>query len=380
MRRAALTLLLIPGLSAADSFGGFSGVERPYLVNQDKVCKPLEVKNGAATGMPTCEKAAADVIAHLSIKEPIIQSGPKATFAATASGTTLTITNKQSGTTIITWSAPDPIKVVDVFKAQYDDRVAVTYTTRRAGNPVTDVVGFDLGQGASTTTPVTNTPTPPTTTPQPPADPKLVKAIEAARKAAKGKALAAWRAVLALDATNSEALFRIAAAQAAAKQSADALATLGTLASSTAPDAIEWRIEARFDPAFASVRADPRFRTAVGLDKKGTSTYERLMGFGGQWEQTGTPCDKPEIRFTTLRDRTFKLRVKTACQGSVYDTPFKGTWRIEGDHVVLTLPNRGKQATAADEAGCVLEGQGDEDALRCQIGRDIDFVVLPTRR
>lgn len=381
MRRAVWVLLCLPGLAAADTFGGFSGVDRPFLVNADKVCAPLDVKSGTATGAPVCEKAAADVIARLSFKEPLIQSGMKATFAATASGNTLTITKKQAGTTVVTWTAPDKIKVVDVYADQYETRIAVTYTIRRAGKEVTDVVAFDLGQGAATTKPVDPTPPTPTPpTPAPPADPKLTKAIETARKAAKGKAVAAWRAVLAIDAGNSEAQFQIAKAQMLAKQQADALASLDTLAKSQKPDAIEWLIEARFDVAFANLRADPKFRAAVGLDKKGTSLYERLMGFGGQWEQTGTPCDKPEIRFNVLRDRTFKLRVKTVCQGSVFDSPFKGTWRIEGQHVVLTLPNKGKQATAADEAGCEFQGAGDEDALRCQIGRDIEFTVLPTRR
>src|SRR5688572_24599845 len=83
--RAAL-LLLIPSLASADTFGGFSGVDRPYLVNQDKVCAPLEVKSAAATGAPKCEKATADIIARLSFKDPIIQSGTKAAFGATASG------------------------------------------------------------------------------------------------------------------------------------------------------------------------------------------------------------------------------------------------------------------------------------------------------
>jgi len=383
MRRAVWALLLIPSLASADTFGGFSGVDRPYLVNADKVCTPLKIEGSAATGAPTCEKATSDIIARLSFKPPLIQSGTKATFAATAAGNTLTVTRKQAGTPVLTWNAPDKIKVVDVYADQYETRIAVTFTIRRAGKEVTDVIAFDLGQGAATTKPVDPNPptTPPPTTPTPPADPKLTKAIEAARKAPKGaKAITAWRAVLAIDAGNSEAQFRIAQAQMGAKQPADALATLTTLAGSSKPDAIEWLIEARFDAAFANLRADPKFRTAVGLDKKGTSNYERLMGFGGQWEQTGTPCDKPEIRFTTNRDRTFKLRVKTVCQGSVFDSPFKGTWRIDGNHIVLTLPNKGKQVTAADEAGCEFQGAGDEDALRCQIGRDIEFTVLPTRR
>jgi hypothetical protein len=246
------------------------------------------------------------------------------------------------------------------------------------------VIAFDLGPSAATTKPVDTPPTTnPTTTnpatPAPPADPKLTKALETARKAKGAKTITAWKAVLAIDANNSEALFKIAQAQGAGKHHADAIATLSTLAASQKPDAIEWLIEARFDNAFAALRADPKFRTAVGLDKKGGSLYERLMGFGGQWEQTGTPCDKPEIRFTTLRDRTFKLRVKTTCSGQVYDTPFKGTWRIDGNHIVLGLPNKGK-VTADDEAGCEFEAQGDEDALRCQFGRDIEFTVLPTRR
>ena len=105
------------------------------------------------------------------------------------------------------------------------------------------------------------------------------------------------------------------------------------------------------------------------------------MGFGGQWEQTSTPCDAPEVRLNVARDRTFKLRVKSVCRGSVFETPFKGTWRIEGDGgIVLTLPNKGKQASQKDDAPCVFEKDRDEDALRCTLDRDLEFVVLPTRR
>ncbi|HLL21866.1 MAG TPA: hypothetical protein VK427_07035, partial [Kofleriaceae bacterium] len=147
MRRAILAFTLLPTLAVADTFGGFSGTERPYLVNADKVCAPLEARAGTASGGPTCEKATADVIARLSFKEPLVQSGAKATFAASAAGRTLTITRKQAGTPVLTWTAPDAIKVVDVFADQYETRIAVTYTTRRAGKEITEVVGFDLGQG-----------------------------------------------------------------------------------------------------------------------------------------------------------------------------------------------------------------------------------------
>jgi hypothetical protein len=402
MRRAALALSLVAGLAwrissaRADSFGGFSGVDRPYLVNQDRVCAPILVSDAAATGTPRCEKATADVIARLSIKPPIATRGSTAVFVAAAAGRTVTIRRK-SGSPVVAWDAPDPIvKIVDVYASQYDDRVAVAYTVRRLGKEVTDVIGFDLRPGAALP-PVKDPaadPAPPAADPAPPAadpatppavdplrppapsDPQLAKAVAAARTAGKP---AAWTAVLALDPDHPEALARTAGL-AVARHPAAALATLTNLARSTRPDAIEWLVEARFDPAFAPLRADPAFRAAVGLDRKPATPYERLMGFGGQWEQTGTSCDRPEVRFTATRDRSLRIRIKTACEGRIFDSSFKGTWRLDAQRVVLQLPNKGKQLTAADEAACQFESAGDEDAMRCTLGRDLDFVVLPTRR
>lgn len=369
----------------ADRFGGFSGIDRPYLVNQDKICTPLKVANGTAAGAPACTQATADVVARLSIKDPILQSGPKAEFAASASGRTLTVTRKPSGVAVVAWTAIDPIgRVVEVYASQHGDRVAVAYLTRRLGKEVTDVIAFDLGVAGAPVAPVE--PQPPAVDPSggapvppPPADPKLAAAVTAAQKAPAAKALAAWKAVLALDAAHSEAQLRVAAAHAAARQPADALAALTALAASKRADAIEWLVEARFDPAFAALRADPKFRAAVGLDRKGGTPYERMMGFGGQWEQSATACDRAEVRLTALRDRTFKLRVKTVCQGSQFEMPFKGTWRVDGNRVILSFPNAGK-VTAADESTCTFEPAGDEEALRCSIGRDLEFTVLPTRR
>jgi hypothetical protein len=391
MRRAALVLLATATPAAADTFSGFSGVDRPYLVNQDKLCTPLKVEKGSAAGVPSCTKATADVIARMSIKAPIPQGGSKAVFAAAAAGRTITVTRK-TGEQLFTWDAIDPItKIVDVYASQYEDRIAVAYNTRRMGKEVTDVVAFDLGQGQTAIRdpnakdpnakdPNAKDPNANPTTNTAPEDPAVTKAVAAARKAPKGaKAAAAWQAVLTLDPAHGEALFSLAAAQLAQKASADAITTLTTLAASPKPDAIEWLIAARFDPAFASVRADPKFRTAVGLDRKPVSTYEKMMGFGGQWEQNGTSCEKPEVRFAALRDRTFKLRIKSNCEGMKGDMPFKGTWRVEGDKVVLSLPNAGK-ATAADEVACVFDPVGDENALHCHIAKDLEFSVLPTRR
>lgn len=388
-----LTLALVSGLAgtaAADTFGGFSGVDTPYLVNRDRVCRPLPVASGTATGVPSCEKGVtADVIARLSIKEPIVQRGPKATFTASASGNTLTVSRKTGGEPLVTWTARDPIsKVVEVYASQYEDRVAVAYSLRRLGKEVVEIVAFELvkttGRDSAATAkpeaPPTTTTSPPATTPAPPEDPKLAKAVAAARKAPKAKVLAAWQAVLAIDAQHSEAQFRIAAHRATAKQKSEAIAALEALASSSRADAIEWLVEARFDKAFSAIRLDPKFRAAVGLDRAPQVPYERLMGFGGQWEQTATSCEAPQVNLDVKRDRSFKLRVKAICRGHGFEQTFKGTWRIDGDGVVLTLPTKGKQTSANDEAPCTFEKARDEDALRCVLDRDLEFVVLPTRR
>jgi hypothetical protein len=407
MRRLAIALPLAAaglgfglGTARADTFGGFSGVDRPYLVNQDRVCQPIAVANSAAAGAPRCEKVAADAIARLSIKPPLVQSGAKASFTAQAAGRTITVSRKTGGT-VVAWDAPDPVvKIVDLYASQYEDRVAVAYNVRRAGKEVTDIVAFDLGQSQTAVSRPTEViakatigdgslppgsgdtaaATAAASAPPPAADPRVVKLMADARAAPRAKAVSAWAAVLAADAGNAEALYRTAAAQLAARHTPEAIAALEALAASPRGDVIEWQIEARFDSAFAGVRGDPKFRAAVGLDRKPSAMYERMMGFGGQWEQSGTACDKAEVRLSALRDRTFKLRVKTVCQGSTFEMPFKGTWRVEGRDIVLSFPNKGKATSDDDETVCSFEPAGDEEGLKCTIGRDLEFTVLPARR
>jgi hypothetical protein len=387
--RSHLALVLLTataGVAAADTFAGFSGVDRYYLVNADKVCAPLAVEGGTATGAPKCEKQAADVVAKLSVKEPISQKGVKGAFDAKASGRTLTVT-KKTGEALVTWTAADPIgRIVDVYASQYEDRVAVAYTTRRLGKEVTDVVAFELvkttgrSQPAGPTSPDATRSTQPAVV-TPPEDPNVMKAVEVARKAPKAKALVAWNGVLAIDPMHSEANYRIAALELAAKRRAEAIASLEKLSTSTRADAVEWQVEARFDKAFAAVRADPKFRAAVGLDRAPANPYERLMGLGGQWEQAETHCDKPQVKLAVSRDRSVKLRIASHCRGSSYEVPFKGTWRINDDgSLTLTFPTKGKAVTAKDEAPCTFEKQGEEDALHCVIDEETEFTVLPTRR
>jgi hypothetical protein len=388
----------LAGVAGADTFGGFSSIDVPYLVNQDRICTPLAVANGAAAGVPTCEKAAADDIAKLTIKPGASESGAKATYAATAAARTLTVTKQ--GSTAVVWVAPDPIgKVVDVFASTYDDRVAITYTTRQLGKEVTQVIAFVIVKTTGRDPTATQSPArlgPPVTLPSkataPLEDPAVTKAVVAARNAAKGKVLAAWQAVLVADPAHAEARYRIAVIHAGAKRSVEAVSSLEQIANSSRADAIEWLVEARREPAFASVRGEAKFRAAVGLDRPPGTTagqaygpagqaYDRLMGFGGQWEQTGTSCDAPEIRLALKRDRSVKLNVKLSCNGRVDDLPFKGTWRIDdADHVTLVLPTKGRVASVKDEAGCVWKPHGEEFALHCVVGKDLEFEVLPTRR
>ena len=59
--RHLLVVMALAAPAAADTFGGFSGVQSHYLVDQDKVCMPLPASTTA--GAPRCEKTAADVVA-----------------------------------------------------------------------------------------------------------------------------------------------------------------------------------------------------------------------------------------------------------------------------------------------------------------------------
>jgi hypothetical protein len=386
VKRIALLAVLAPSLAAADTLGGFSAVDSSYLVNADRVCTPIQVDaaTATATGGPSCKKAPANDIAGLDFHPAEVQSGGNATFAASASGRTLTVTHASGGDTVVTWQADDPIgRVVEVYASHFEDRVAVAYTSRRGGHEFTDVVAFALlRKTASVPAPADPNKPAPASPPAHVDAPDVVAAIAAARKAAPAKALAAWQAVIALDADHSEARYRIAAIQAAGKTPADAVATLEDLAKSSRADAIEWLIEARFDKVFAKLLSDARFRTAVGLDRKPTTPYERFMGLGGHWEQAGQPCDHAAVVLTARQDRSFKLRLKETCSGQTVDLPFHGTWRIDGDDgIILGLPpNKGKAITDADEVHCTLAAHGDEDALHCPLGHDLDFTVLPTRR
>jgi hypothetical protein len=371
----------VGGLAHAGVMGGFGGREDAYLVGADRVCTPLPVDSGEAKGVPQCHKAASDEIAQLTIKTPKAERGTKARFAATAKSSTLTVTKPDSGATVVTWTSVDPIsKVVDVYASSYGNVVAVELMIRRGGRDQADVVAFDLraaGGGTTGTEPsTTGSTSPPPAADKPPTSPELDKALKAARKA-KGKgASAAWAKVAALDPDNSEARYGAAVALAQAKKNGDAIAALEVLAQSKRADAIEYLVAARFDAAFAAVRADAAYRKAVGLDRPPGTFYEHVMGLGGAWEQAGTSCDVPSVALVLTRDRAFKLRVKTACEGDSSDDRFDGTWDLQEPALVLSLPNG---EGGADRIPCTVQA-GAEDSIHCTVSKELDFTVRPVRR
>lgn len=377
MRPLALLAFLAFGAApaAADTFGGFSSVEASYLVNQDRVCALLPVRDGAAAGSARCERQPADRLAQLAFRAATAQRGPKALFSARAEGKELAVL-RAGGGAAVRWQALDPIaKVVEVY-AEHDDRVAITFAVRRGGRELVDVIAFDLRAAAATppTGPATEPAKP--TEPAPASSPALEQAVTAARKARGKAAVAAWRKVLELDGGHAEALYRQAVAL-APKDRAGALAALAALAASRAPDAIEHQVAARLDAAFAALRADAAFRKAVGLDRKPVHPYEKAMGFGGTWEQAGTSCDAPKVELSLNRDKKFRLNVRTVCEGMVHQSKFAGTWAVASAGITLTLPNRG---AAADVVACSFEPAGDEEALACPLDDDLRIFVLPVRR
>lgn len=379
-----LTLVSLAGPASAGVFGGFGGREDGYLVGRDKICTPLIVDSGKASGTPACSKASDDQVAQLSVKDAKAVHGRDASHTAASKGRTIEVTATKKETVVVTWEAPDPIsRIDDVYVSQYANLIAVEYTVRRGSRDVSEVVVFDVRGARSTTDPTADEPPttdrPPVVAP-PAATPALTRALKAARKAKKGgaaKALKAWNKVLAIDPDHSEARYGVAVAQARAKKPDLAIAALEGLAATGRSDAMEYLILARFEKAFASVRADARFRTAVGLDGGSDDFYERLMGKGGTWEQPETACDTPGVALTLGQDRSFKLVIKSTCSGDRWKDTFKGRWEAKEPGLTLILPNKGRD----DESfACAVEKDGDEDAIRCALDADLSFVVRPVRR
>ena len=373
-------LLLAPGVAAAGPFGGFSRDGSHYLADTTRVCQPVTGRQG----MPRCQKKSADEVARLGFRKGSAQRGAGAAVQVQASGTRLVVRGGDGAAVRAEWDSGNPVGSVGaVYLSEGGKLVAIEYVARLAGRSQPQVVVLQLAGGATagqksgqpapgpqTGRPATGQAAPAgqtqkqPTTAAAPDDPRTTAQLRAADKLLSArkwkKAEEAYRALLSAG-DHPAARYGLAAALAGQNRSADAVAELVALARSTHPQAARWLVEARLGPHFARLQGDAGFRRAVGIDRdpaRAPGAYERLVGFGGHWEQTGTPCQDPTVNLDLDRKSDkFRLTIRTRCQGEDDTTRLAGTWRADGAAGLrLTFPNV----------------EGPEESLQCQLAAATD--------
>ena len=382
--RALLTATVLCAFATAayaGTLGGFADDQRSYLRDQDKICEPLEITGKEMSATPTCRTADTSEVAANKYRSGKKQTGASAAYSATARGNSLTITAANAAEPLVVWTGANPIeKVVAVYTSDHNAIIAVEYDARFGGRTVSEVIAFraplkagNAGRDTSVdAAAVTDAP------PEDSAEIKtaLDKGIYNAKRYAHKKAIEHFAKVLELDADHSEARFGVAKAYASLKKADEAIAELEILAASTRADAIEWLVEARFDKGFASIRSNQAFRVAVGLaDTTATRPlYDRLVGFGGEWEQPGQSCERARVNLELKRiSRDFSMRVRSKCSGSADDWKFSGSWSHEGTGTLnLAFPNP-NEGEPDDIVPCALQtcDDGTEDCMRCEFYGDV---------
>lgn len=391
MAVVAVVVLMIPSAASAGPFGGFA--RGKYLVDGERVCDPVT----SPRANPRCKKLGAAAVARLGAKKPSPERGGDARFTARSRGTAIEVLDG-AGSQVFRWDAGTPVgRVVAVYVDRAGSMAVIEYESRFGGRTVVDAVGVKLpaaDQSAARpkTDPDAAKPKPRPSGSVPELDDDQQKKLEAALRKARrslarrrhARAIAEATEALAIWSDNAEALYILAAAQLGKKDKNAALATLEKLATSSDPAAPEQRVAARRAKAFASLRADPRYRKAVGITadpNRPLTAYERLMGFGGKWEQRLIACDQPEVKLSLRsKARRFILKIRGRCGGPAETTFLDGTWKAAGtDELALTFPNPG----AGDETlSCQIERCRDssgEDCVRCRIGED-EFLLRVVRR
>ena len=173
----------------------------------------------------------------------------------------------------------------------------------RSGAAVRRPLGAPAMSPTAATPPATG-PTPPakapTLTPKQPEDPPafsaaMKKGSQWARKRKHPKAIIAYKAALGVVPDHPEALYRLALSQMASKNKVAAVQTLARIRGSKSPRAAEWRVEARFDLVFKSLRGDSDFRKAVGIERgpdDPPTLYEKLVAFGLSEKASGSDAGR----------------------------------------------------------------------------------------
>lgn len=383
----ALGILLAHSSSAqAGLFGGFAS-DGSYLRGRDKVCQPVSKQDEATS----CQERNAAIIATLNLTKGERQRGPGAIVEIHKSGTTIEVRLRADGTSLFVWESGNVVSTIaEAYLDPKGQQVAVEYSSRFGGRLVDELVVMRLANAVTPPVPVAP-PKPDTPAPGPVAGddaPEFTKAMAAAAKWEKKRkhkqTIAALETALGHSPLHPEALYRLARAQMASKNKTAALATLSKLPTSTHPQMGRWRVEARFDKVFKSLRLDPSFRSAVGIERKAgdaASAYERFVGLGGRWEQAAIPCEQAEVDLELKRDAVsrFDLVIRSKCQGSIETTRLDGRWAVHDDQKLkLQFPN-----TDSDDENllCELERCADssgEDCLRCKW--DTDEILFRTVR
>jgi hypothetical protein len=341
--------------------------------------------------MPRCEKRSADELARLGFRKGKLQRGADAQVQVQVSGTQLVVRGRDGKAVRAQWDSGDPVgSLGDVYLSDDGKLVAIEYAARQAGRSQSQVVALRL-RGAATApdrAAQAGQPAPGASAkPAPPDDPEVVARVRAGDKQLARKrwkqAEQDYRGALALAADHPAARYGLAAALAGQKRSADAIAELVALGRSAHPQAPRWLVEARLGRHFTGLQAEPAFRRAVGIDRepgRAPSAYERLVGQGGHWEQTGAACQDPTVTLRLDRkSEKFQLTIRNRCQGEDETTQLAGQWRAEGaSSLRLRFPNPGGRD---EELDCQLAAsdKSGEDSLSCTL-EDLTFAMRVVRR
>lgn len=388
-----LLLLTAPRMAEASLFGGFAK-DGQYRRGTDQLCQAVT----QTLGSPTCATRNLRELAQKTFDMGSEQTGAGNQIEVKKSGSRLKVLSADGGEVLATWDSGDVIEALAAIRMDKSGRwVAIEYTTRFGGRSVDDLVVLTLRRPAGTSpapapAPESKPPAAKSKTPAPKSKtpPAFVKALKtgikwSARRKHK-KAIVAFRQALRIVPEHPEALYRLSRSLFSTKDRPAALMTLQRIPRSKHPEATRWRVEARFDRVFKPLRGDAVFRLAVGIDRKPddpVTTYERLVGLGGHWEQELLACEEPRVNLNLRRNdkSRFDLIIRSNCQGYRETTRLDGRWAAGPKGALrLHFPNTD---TDDEDLVCRLElctdGSG-EDCLRCQPEPDIEFLLRVVRR
>lgn len=388
-----MLLLVLPGVAEAGLFGGFASDGR-YRRGSDQLCKPVSTKLGA----PSCQKKTLAQLSKLKLSKGEQQIGSSQRVSAKKRASKIQVLDAESAV-LFTWDSGQILGDIGAVYLHKSGRwVAIEFATRFGGRQVEDLVVVQLstavatGSSNSSAGSPATAPTKPVTHAKPIAqDPPafaaaMKSAAQWARRRKHARASEAYREALAQVPEHPEALYRLARSLMASNNKSEAVAVLARIRHSKHASAMQWRVEARFDLIFKSMRADSGFRKAVGIERGADdppSLYERLVALGGRWEQERMPCEQPQVNLDLRRDskRRFDLVIRSKCQGVRETTRLDGWWVTKGTSGLdLSFPNTD---SADEDLSCRLELCSDdsgEDCLRCQLDQEIEFLLRVVRR